>query len=158
MVKEKHHRLPPSFYKGQIILSLTFCTDNRQIVFTNDIIFKDFENKLIFEMKKYESSAHIYLFMPDHLHMIISGNNYDSILINAVKSFKQKTGYYFSQQNSYFKWQKDYYDHIIRDEKDLGNQIMYILLNPVRKGFVSNWKDYPYKGSMIYDLNIIESF
>jgi len=109
-------------------------------------------------MKKYESLAYIYLFMPGHLHMILTGNKDGSNLMNAVKSYKQKTGFYFSKLEVKNKWQNDFYDHIIRDEKDLGNQILYILINPVRKGLVNHWKDYPYKGSMIYDLDSIESF
>jgi len=157
MVKEKKHRLPSSFYQGQILLSLTFCIDKRQNVFTNDKIFREFENILIDVLKNFECLAYIYLFMPDHLHMIIKGNKDDSNLMSAVKSFKQKTGFYFSKNNTEHKWQKDFYDHIIRDEKDLGNQIMYILMNPVRKGIVNHWKDYLYKGSMVYNLDIIGS-
>jgi putative transposase len=69
-----------------------------------------------------------------------------------MKMFKQKTGFLFSQAGCGIVWQKDFYDHIIRDEQDLTNHIRYILLNPVRKGLVSSWREYPHKGSTVYDL------
>jgi hypothetical protein len=33
------------------------------------------------------------------------------------------------------------------------SEIDYILTNPVRKGLVNNWKDYPLKGSTIHDFS-----
>lgn len=158
MINEKQHRLPNEFYKSDILLSITSCIKDRHNIFTVDSIFHDFEKILIDIMHKYNCCAHIYLFMPDHLHLIFQGESNDVNLLDALKAFKQKTGFYFSVNKFNCKWQKDYYDHIIRDEKDLGNQIMYILLNPVRKGFVKHWKEYSYKGSMIYDLNTVENF
>jgi len=46
------------------------------------------------------------------------------------------------------KWQKDFYDHVIRRHEDITNQIKYILDNPVRKRLVSSWQEYPFKGSI----------
>ena len=45
-------------------------------------------------------------------------------------------------------WQKDFYDHIMRTQEDIVAQVKYILDNPVRKGLVVNWEDYPFKGSI----------
>lgn len=45
-------------------------------------------------------------------------------------------------------WQKDFYDHIIRNHEDIAVQVKYILDNPVRKGLVSSWQEYPFKGSI----------
>lgn len=41
-----------------------------------------------------------------------------------------------------------------RKEKDddIEKQVYYILENPVRKGLVNNWKEYPFKGSTIYNF------
>lgn len=51
------------------------------------------------------------------------------------------------------RWQKDFYDHIIRDERELHRQIKYVLENPVRKGMVSDGRRYPFKGSTIFNLD-----
>jgi REP element-mobilizing transposase RayT len=45
-------------------------------------------------------------------------------------------------------WQKDFYDHVIRKHEDVVAQVKYVLDNPVRKGLVSEWHDYPFTGSI----------
>ena len=90
--------------------------------------------------------------MPEHCHLLLQGESDNSNILDAVKAFKQKSSYFFSSNNFEFGWQKDFYDHIIRNDEDINQQIIYILYNPVRKELVTEWKDYPFKGSMVYDL------
>ena len=95
----------------------------------------------------------VYLFMPDHIHLILQGNNESSDVINIVNMFKQRTGYWFYQNMKNVKWQKDYYDHIIKNEQDLVNHVNYILYNPVRKEIVTDRREYKYKGSTLYNFD-----
>jgi len=53
-----------------------------------------------------------------------------------------------SANGSILRWQKDFYDHVIRRHEDLSTQARYILDNPVRKGFISSWQEYPFIGSI----------
>jgi len=41
-------------------------------------------------------------------------------------------------------WQPGFFDHVIRNEKDLQESLNYIALNPVRAGYVSEPYFYPY--------------
>ena len=41
-------------------------------------------------------------------------------------------------------WQRRYWEHAIRDERDLQNHVDYIYYNPVKHGLVSQVKDWPY--------------
>lgn len=91
--------------------------------------------------------------MPDHLHLVLEGKKEDSNVINAVNMFKQKSGFWLSNNSSQIKWQKDYYDHLIRNYEDLKNHIYYILFNPVRAKICESWKEYPFKGFTVYDFN-----
>lgn len=90
----------------------------------------------------------VYCFMPDHQHLIIAGTRNDSDLLRTVVTYKQKTGFWMSVNRPNIGWQKDFYDHVIRKHKDVATQIRYILDNPVRKGLVSSWQEYPFKGSI----------
>ena len=56
---------------------------------------------------------------------------------------------------THFFWQKDFYDHIVRDEDETGRHIRYILNNPVKQGLVRHWKDYPFMGSTLLDLGAL---
>jgi hypothetical protein len=63
-------------------------------------------------------------------------------------SYKQKTGFWLAENKPDVKWQKDFFDHIIRKDETLSTQVRYILDNTARKGIESSWQDYPYKGSI----------
>jgi len=39
-------------------------------------------------------------------------------------------------------WQRESYDHLIRDNKELERTIWYVLNNPVKAGFVDDWKQW----------------
>ena len=90
--------------------------------------------------------------MPNHAHLLLSGNDSNADIKNCVERFKQRTGYWLYKNKKNIQWQKDYYDHILRSTDDLFAQTKYILNNPMRAGLVNFWKEYPYKGSTIYNF------
>jgi REP element-mobilizing transposase RayT len=90
----------------------------------------------------------VYCFMPDHQHLIITGKQRDADIWKAIISYKQKTGFWMSENKSVIRWQKDFYDHVIKRDEDVVTQVKYILDNPVRKGLVTSWQEYSYTGSI----------
>jgi len=46
-------------------------------------------------------------------------------------------------------WQRGLFDHVIRNDKDLQENLDYIAMNPVREGYVSQPFFYPYTGFLI---------
>jgi len=152
-IREKRHRLDPEIYRGEQIVSFTLCIRNNTDLFTTKNVFLTFEKMLLAELKNFNCSAFVYLFMPDHVHLTLAGNDSSSNIKKCLDMFKQKTGFWLSQNNPDIKWQKDYYDHILRSKENLDVHIKYILNNPVRAGLVEYWKQYPFKGSTVYNLN-----
>ena len=49
-------------------------------------------------------------------------------------------------------WQVSFWDRFLREEESLEEVVLYVLNNPVRKGLVKEWRDYPYSGSLELDL------
>ena len=49
-----------------------------------------------------------------------------------------------SRQKEGYKpiWQKKYYEHTIRDQKDFEEKVNYIYSNPIKHGYVKNIKDW----------------
>jgi len=138
---------------GERIVSFTICIKDKKKVFVNGKIFIVFEKILLEELKNYNCSALIYLFMPDHAHLTLTGDKSNSDIKKCLDMFKQKTGYWLSKNYPDVKWQKDYYDHILRSKENLDIHIKYILNNPVRAGLVEFWKQYSFKNSTIYNLD-----
>jgi REP-associated tyrosine transposase len=150
-IREKKHRLDPDICIGERPIAFTLCIKDRNQFFTNDARFRIFEKMLIEELKRFNCSEYIYLFMPDHFHLLIAGDDAYANIKKCLEMFKQKTGYFLSKNYPDIKWQKDYYDHILRSKENLDVHIKYVLNNPVRSGITNHWKQYPYKGSTTYD-------
>ena len=148
------HRLDRDEYQGVVCCAFTCCVQDKQPLFVTSDMFKVFEEKLRGALKKNESDAHVYLFMPDHVHLLLEGRSESSDLWKVIVDFKQATGYWLRSAVRSEKWQHDFYDHILRDEEDdVEKQVRYILENPVRAGIVEDWMSYPYKSSTIYDFS-----
>ncbi len=140
-------------YIGKKSVAFTGNVKYRKSLFDQKFAFIEIEKILLHSLASKDCEAHIYLFMPDHFHFILTGRNVISNIKKCIDSFKQKSGFWLSQNMPEYKWQKDYFDHVIRGETELANQIRYILMNPVKAGLVDHWKQYKYKGSTIYDLD-----
>ncbi|WP_234047391.1 (E)-4-hydroxy-3-methylbut-2-enyl-diphosphate synthase [Luteolibacter pohnpeiensis] len=78
--------------------------------------------------------------MPNHVHVILkpaAGEELEKIL----HSWKSFTAHEINKlRGSEGKiWQKESYDHLIRDGEDLKNQVAYVLNNPI-KARLENWQ------------------
>jgi putative transposase len=151
-IREKMHRLPPESYRGEVRVAFTCCVADRFPLFADADVVKVFLGLLRVATEKHHCTILIYCFMPDHLHLILRGNSADSDVRQAVIVFKQSSGFWLKQHRPDVHWQKDFYDHIIRRDEDLGAQIRYIAANPVRKGLVNDWQEYPHTGAIGVDL------
>lgn len=76
--------------------------------------------------------------MPNHVHVIVrpeAGYSLSDIL-HTWKSFTaSKANQLLNREGSF--WQAESYDHLIRDEQDLRNQIRYLTQNPTKAGLES---------------------
>lgn len=80
----------------------------------------------------------LILFMPDHVHALIAfpmGQDMPKI----IREWKRYTAKTFG-----IRWQRDFFDHRIRNEESLDEKWHYIVENPVRAGLVNLPDDWPY--------------
>jgi REP element-mobilizing transposase RayT len=76
------------------------------------------------------------LLMPDHLHAIIAfprEPGMKTVITNWKKFVAAKHG---------VEWQRDFFDHRLRDQNELQEKTSYILMNPVRKGLCERAEDW----------------
>jgi len=116
-------------------------------------VFSPMEEILLDSLRRWDCDSHVHLFMPDHCHLMLEGRSESSDLWRCVVDFKQRSGYWLSQNGYPGRWQKNFYDHILREGEDTRKQMKYILENPVRKWITDDWRKYPFKGSTIHDFN-----
>ena len=124
-----------------------------------DLLRKSFQ----YSKTKYRYKIEAIVVLPEHFHLIITPNIAQDYP-NIIKSIK----YYFSkycnpkyyshipQSTSRIKenykpiWQKRYYEHTIKDEKDLKTRLDYIHFNPIKHNLVTKVKDWKYSSFSKY--------
>jgi putative transposase len=80
----------------------------------------------------------LVLFMPDHLHALMVFPAAQD-LSKVVRNWKRYTA-----RNAGIRWQRDFFDHRIRNERSLEEKWHYVAQNPVRAGLVPTAEDWPY--------------
>jgi REP element-mobilizing transposase RayT len=99
---------------------------------------------LHFDGKRYDLAA--WCIMPNHVHAIVKPAANQSLagIMHSWKGFSATrcNALFGLRSNRLPFWQAEYYDHLVRDQIDLENQVRYVLNNPARAGL----KDWPWIG------------
>ncbi len=80
----------------------------------------------------------LMLLMPDHLHGIIAFPH-EPGMKRTVANWK-----HFLASQEKVEWQRDFFDHRLRDHHQEQEKISYILMNPVRRGLCERMEDWPW--------------
>jgi len=91
--------------------------------------------------------------MPDHLHLLLRGTSVPADAWAAMASFKQRSGFWIAATRPALRWQKDYWDHVVRRDEDLRALIRYGANNPVRRGLAAKGDGYPFTGAIGHDVH-----
>jgi putative transposase len=103
--------------------------------------------------KYYRYSIDAIVILPDHLHMIITPKNVKDYpkIVRAIKyNFSVRVSHNEEQSMARYKkgmnsiWQKRYYEHTIRDEKDYIRCLEYMKNNPIKHELVENEEEWKY--------------
>jgi REP element-mobilizing transposase RayT len=88
--------------------------------------------------------------MPDHVHMIAAplrdavGNIFGiAQILHSIKSVtSHRINKLLSRRGPV--WQHESFDHVLRSSESLAEKVLYICLNPIRKGLVKSEMEYPW--------------
>ena len=95
---------------------------------------------------KHPFSIDAIVLLPDHLHCILTLPSDDFDYATRLRLIKHYVTCKINKDNTSKTkiWQKRYWEHCIRDERDWQNHMDYIHYNPVKHGYVSSpieWSD-----------------
>lgn len=155
MFIRKDRRLDYFNYNALGPYFITICTYNRQKLFgniqNNKFIYYSDDLKILFDntYKAIENEFkgiqfNVHCTMPDHVHFIVLNETSGRIdLGEIIKRFKILIlkGYqdlvYKGKVQKYtgHLWQKNFYDHIIRNEREFDDCYEYIVNNPMAASF-----------------------
>jgi REP element-mobilizing transposase RayT len=104
-----------------------------------------------FENKRYDLIC--YCIMSNHVHLVLDlgkqleepEENYRQLyeILKTMKGFSARQCNLLLGRKGSF-WQKESYDHWVRDDLELGRIIRYILDNPVKIGLIEHWSNWPF--------------
>ena len=142
----------------------TIITYKRSPIFKNPIARNILHNT--FEQVKFRLPFDIIAIclLPDHIHLLMRLPDNDSDYSMRIREIKRLfTISYKSQFSSQFErnasrlnkqeatiWQRRFWEHTIRDEKDLQNHFDYIHFNPVKHGLVEEPGDWQWSSFQRY--------
>jgi len=81
---------------------------------------------------------HIFLLMPDHLHLIAGFPKVEG-MSDVIRDWKRLTA-----RRAGINWQRNYFDHRVRPIDGLHQKTEYIRNNPVRGGLVKTAEEWPH--------------
>jgi putative transposase len=133
-VRKKRPRLREFDYRGRYAYHVVIVTQDRVPIFTKQ------SDALVSSLQDTADSCEFHLlaycFMPDHLHMLVQGQEDSSNLVRFVQRYKQLTAYEYKQRTASKLWQDSYFDRILRSDEPLVSVAEYIFNNPVSAGLV----------------------
>ena len=153
--RRKRNRLPLDDYRRAACYALTIGTAERKPLFAVEATVQLCLDALRRCGEGSGFSVLAYCFMPDHLHLLLEGED-GADLVKFVSRFKQQSGYLYrrSRPDSGNLWQKSYHDHVVRSDEGLLQMAKYIVGNPVRAGLVESCEDYPFSGSFVWGRDV----
>ena len=134
------HDVPLWIDASREIYFLTICCKPKGV---NQLAIKPLADALwttvIFRVEKQLWWPHLLLLMPDHLHGLFSFPSSHKTIESLVTDWKGWTAKKLGIQ-----WQRDFFEHRIRNEPARREKADYILANPVRAGLVNDSKEWPF--------------
>jgi putative transposase len=136
--RKLQHRAPDWVADG----SIYFITVNTSPPGLNQLAVPGVARQLLdtvqFRAARGEWYVHLMLFMPDHLHALMSFPRQT----HMSKSIAQWKRYAATMLG--IRWQRDFFDHRLRQDESYLEKAHYIRMNPVRKGLCREPADWPY--------------
>ena len=123
---------------------VTVVTRDREKFFTDHAFSMSTIDLLLNLREKYNFNLYSFCLMPDHCHGLIGIGKSGLTLGRIIGDFKSLSTRDFWKSHTGKLWQRQFFDHVIRNEQDFAEAIKYIRLNPVEAKLVEHWKDWEF--------------
>ncbi len=96
------------------------------------------ETLLLFDERRYRLFA--WCIMPNHVHVVVRifPDHHIPDVLHSWKSYTaRQANRILSRRDSF--WQREYFDHLLRDESEFERAVKYVLENPAKAG-LKDWE------------------
>jgi putative transposase len=97
------------------------------------------------ELEHYRLGA--FVIMANHVHLLLLPSISPSLLLKSLKGVTAREANRLLCRTGEQFWQRESYDHWVRDESEWNRIAAYIERNPVKAGLVARVEDYPWSSA-----------
>jgi putative transposase len=144
MANRRPPRLQSFDYLGTYRYFVTCCVADRRKAFCEDSVVNALRALILRTCRERQFEEIASVFMPDHLHSLVTGLSVDSAFVPFMSVLRQRTAVEYRRVKGLALWQDGYFDRVLRRDEETHDVLAYMLDNPVRAGLVKNRPDYPY--------------
>jgi len=142
------HRRPPRLsdfdYLGSCRYFVTCCTEGRCHVFVSRVVVDQMVVQILRSCQRWDFAVLAYVFMPDHIHLLVQGTTAASDFRAFMKNLRKRTSMTYKQFATPALWQDGLFERVLRDDETTLTVIDYLLMNPIRAGLVDQVDKYPF--------------
>ncbi len=130
---------------ANVVYLITFCTRDRRPWFARPALAGLVMDVCNADGTWPRARPLLWLLMPDHWHGIVEVKGTEP-LGQTVARIKGLCSRAAAPLIDGLLWQRGFHDHALRRDEDLDRVMAYVLHNPVRKGLVERWDEWPWRG------------
>jgi putative transposase len=148
-VRREHHLGPEAYAGTEARFFLTLCARHQREPFRNPDLADAVIQALRYRRDRGVCRVYAYCLMPDHLHAVLEltpGNEGLLHFLDRYKSWTTRATWKYRLRGKL--WQHDQYDCLLRNAEEFETRCRYVLSNPIRKGWVEDWAEWPHSGIM----------
>ena len=132
--------LPPIFF-------VTMCSFNRRKVLTSPAIANEIMRVLSNCEELHGWMIGRYVIMPDHLHFFCCNVSAKKRLSDMIRDMRKwVTRKAWNEGIDGALWQREFFDHLLRDNESYSGKWEYVRNNPVRAELCEKPEDWPWQG------------
>lgn len=149
-VEHSHLKRLDHIWIDNPVFFVTTCTHNRKKILTNSKVATILVEEWKSAKERHDWYIGRYVIMPDHVHFLCSPGNDSKSLSDFMKFWKEWTAKKICHECGIdgHIWQREFFDHLLRNEESYVQKWDYILNNPVRAGLIRNAAELPWQGEI----------
>jgi len=135
---------------GPVVFYLTVCVQDRRPVLVSPVAVSVLVDAWTHAEARHGWLIGRYVIMPDHAHFFASPlNGRAKDLSEFMRCWKRSTAMRVRRgSDRSFRWQREFFDHLLRSSESYAAKWEYVRQNPVRAELVADAEDWPYQGEI----------
>ena len=149
--ERKHlRRLDAITVRGPIVFYLTVCVEDRKPVLVSPAVVRVLVDAWAHAEARHGWLVGRYVVMPDHVYFFASPLDGEArSLSEFMRCWKWSTAMRIRRRGiAGFRWQREFFDHLLRSSESYAEKWEYVRQNPVRAKLVTRPEDWPHQGEI----------